>query len=234
VVRGLAAVLVAAAWFAVAPALPEIAPGRTAVLVATLTALGFVVLLAVAVVPAADAPVALVPALAGTALIVMVLSVAGVGAAATPFEVLLFACLGVAFALVLDSVALALVLPVFVAAIDLAAVLGGGPGGVMFGFLKPEPGDPLALELPRWGGGPPVARLGVVDVVFLAAFAAYAWRYGLRPGASAAGMLGGLAAAAVLEVVTGSDMPSLAFLAAGWLLPNADRLPGLLRRARGA
>ncbi len=94
-----------------------------------------------------------------------------------------------------------------------------------------DAGDPLTLELPAWGGGLPAARVSAADVIFLAAFAAYAHRFGLRPRATIAGMLAGFVLALVLSVVLDRDVPALPLVAAGYLLPNVDRLRGLFHRA---
>jgi len=62
-------------------------------------------------------------------------------------------------------------------------------------------------------------------------FAAWAWRDGLRRAATIAGMVLGLVGALVLSVALDSPIPALPFVAAGYLLPNADRLRALLTRA---
>jgi hypothetical protein len=233
VVRGPAAVLIgvgaALAYFLVAPALPRLGSGDAGVLVAG--AVGMALVLACATVPvgAVRAPVVLLPALAGAGLIVAALGVAGVGAAATPVEALLYGCIGVGFAVTLDAPALALALPLFVAAIDATGALGGG-GGLPVA-APGEPGDALSLDLPGWGGALTAARLGIGDVVFIAVFATYARRFGLRERASILGMLAGLLAALVVTVVLDVHTPALAYVTAGYLLSNADRLAGLFRRA---
>ena len=83
--------------------------------------------------------------------------------------------------------ALVVALPLFVAALDVTGVVGGAPGSLLPSNL-PTSGDPLTLELPAWGGGPAVVHVSVADVVFLAAYAAYARRFALRDGASAVAM----------------------------------------------
>jgi hypothetical protein len=65
-------------------------------------------------------------------------------------------------------------------------------------------------------------------------FAAWARRYGLRRRATLAGMLLGLLAAPVLSVGLDTAIPALPLIAAGYLLPNADRVGGLLARAERA
>jgi hypothetical protein len=233
VVRGPAAVLTglgaALAYFLAAPALPALASADLAVLVAGTAGLVAVVLCTAVVVPAVESPFSLAIGFLGAVLLVAALSVAEVGAGATPFEAMLYGCIGVGFAAVLDSPALAVALPLFVAAVDAASVVGGGPGGLLVGGGA-DAGDPLTLELPGWGGGLPAARVSAADVIFLAAFAAYAHRFGLRRRATIAGMLGGFVLALVLGVVLDRDVSALPLVAAGYLLPNVDRLGALFHR----
>ena len=74
--------------------------------------------------------------------------------------------------------------------------------------------------------------LGVADLVFLAFFAASAWRFGLRRRATAAALLVALPAALAIELA--ADRRG-ARAARCWprrlLLPNLDLLPGLLAGA---
>jgi peptidoglycan/LPS O-acetylase OafA/YrhL len=102
VVRGAAALLGLAlgalAYFLVAPSLPALHSLDAAIAVAATVGLGFVVALAAAPGPAVAAPFSLVPLVLGAALLVAVLDAARAGAAASPFEALLFGCAGVAFA----------------------------------------------------------------------------------------------------------------------------------------
>jgi hypothetical protein len=233
VVRGPAAVLTglgaALAYFLAAPALPALRSADLAALVAGTAGLIALVLCTAAVVPAVESRFSLAVGFLGAVLIVAALSVARVGAGATPFEAVLYGCIGVGFAAVLDSPALALALPVFVAAVDAVSVAGGGPGGLLV-RASADDGDPLTLELPAWGGGLPAARVSAADVIFLAAFAAYAQRFGLRPRATIAGMLAGFVVALVLGVLLDRDVPALPLVALGYLLPNGDRLGALFRR----
>ena len=174
--------------------------------VPAIVGLVLIAVIAVALAPAVSAPISLVPAMIGSALVVAGLAVAEVGAGATPFEALLFACLGVAFAVVLDTAPLVVALPLFVAAIDIAGVLGGG-STLLLDDGAARSGDPIALELPAWGDQPAAGRLGAPDVIFLAAFAAYAHRYGLRERAGALGMIVGLGAAGVWTVALDAPGP---------------------------
>ena len=221
----------ALAYFLAAPALPALHPLDVAIAVAAAAGLALVVALAVMPAPAVDAPLSLVPAVLGAGLLVAALNAARAGAAASPFEALLFGCLGVAFAALLDAPALALALPLFVAAVDLSGVAGTGPGTLLAQDAAP-PGDPLTVELPGWGGGLPAARVSAADIVFLAAYAAYAHRLALRPRASAVAMLAALVAAVVLSLALDRRVPALALMSGAFLAVNADRLTGVFAMAR--
>src|SRR5919204_6968761 len=143
---------------------------------------------------------------------------------------MLFFCLCVAFAVIFDTPGLAIALPLFVAIIDIVQASSGGSAGV-FALSTPRPGDVLTLELPDWGTGLAAARLSVPDLVFLAAFAAYARRLGMRERAAELGMLVALLAAVASEVLLDSELPTLALIAVGYLLPNVDRIGSLFARA---
>jgi len=232
VVRGPAAVLTLCvatlAYLLIAPALPVLHGADLARIVAGACGAVLIAACATAVVPAADGRIVLIVGLLGSFLLVAALDAANLGAAASVFEALLYGFVGAGFAAVLDTAALALALPVFAAAVDAVTVLGGGPSALS--LAPPARGDPLTLELPVWGGGA-AGHVGIVDVVFVAAFAAYARRYGLRERAAGLGMALGLAAAFAVQVLAGRTIPALPFVAAGLFAPNADRLPALFRRA---
>ncbi len=219
------------AYFAVAPSLPALSPRDVAIAVAGAAGLALVVALATALVPVAAAPLALVPAVTGALLLVGAVSAADAGAVATPIEAILCGCIGIAFAVVLDVPALAVALPLFVAALDVTGLVGGAPGSLLAQDL-PAAGDPLTLELPAWGGGPAVVHASVADVVFLAAYAAYARRFALRPVASAIAMYAGLVAVLVATLALDREVPALAVVSFAFLLANADRLGPLLAGPR--
>jgi len=236
VVRGPAAVLIplgaAIAWFFSAPELPAIDARDTATFVGAGIGLVALVVCASVLAPASEVPGLLVPASVGAALVVAALSVADVAGAATPFEAILLACAGATFAVLLDTPLLAIVLPFFVAGIAAVGALTGGPSGLLLEGVLPQPGDPLGLELPRLGGGLPVARVGVADVLFLTIFAAYARHLRLRFLPAVTGMLLGLLAALAAEVWLDAEVPTLPLVAAGFVVPNADLLRDLFREAR--
>jgi hypothetical protein len=235
-VRGPAALLGLAAgalfYFVIAPALPAVRPIDLAVLVAATAGLAFVVALAVAPAPAISAPFTMALVVPGSGLLAAALNAGKAGAAASPFEALLFGCLGVAFAALFDAPALAIALPVFVGVLDISGVLGDGPGNLL--VQDARPGDPLTLELPAWGGGLPVARVTVVEVLFLAAYAAYAYRFRLRPLASAVAMYAALVATVGAGLLLDRRVPALAVMGAAFLATNADRLWRVLSPARRA
>ena len=232
-VRGPAALLAvvgaALAYVLVAPELPQLHPPELSALVACTVGLTFVVAIVAGLAAMADSPLALFPAVAGAALLVAALDVNDVAAAATPLEAVLLGCLGVAFAVVFDTPALAVALPLFLAAVDIAQAQSGGSAG-LFTLSTSKPGDVLTLELPDWGTGLAAARLSAPDIVFLGAFAAYARRQGLRERAAEAGMLLGLLAAVASEVLLDSELPTIALMAVGYLAPNVDRVGALLSR----
>jgi hypothetical protein len=233
VVRGPAALLAVVgaflAYVLVAPELPQLHPPELSALVACAVGLTFVVAVVAGLAAVADSPLALAPAVLGAGLLVAALDANDVGAAATPFEVVLFCCLGVAFAIVFDVPALGIALPLFLAAIDIAQAHGGGSAG-LFTLSTSKPGDALTLELPDWGTGLAAARLSATDVVFLGAFAAYARRLGLRERAAELGMLLALLAAVASEVLLDAELPTIALMAVGYLAPNVDRIRGLFAR----
>jgi hypothetical protein len=233
VVRGPAALLAvvgaALAYVLVAPELPQLHPPELSALVACTVGLTFVVAIVAGLAAMADSPVALFPAVLGAALLVAALDANDVGAAATPFEVVLLGCLGIAFAVIFDVPALAVALPIFLAVIDIVQAAGGGSAG-LFTLSTSKPGDVLTLELPDWGTGLAAARLSATDVIFLGAFAAYARRLRLRERAAEVGMLLGLLVAVAFEVLLDTELPTIALMAAGYLAPNIDRVGALFAR----
>jgi hypothetical protein len=234
VVRGPAALLAvlgaALAYVLVAPELPQLHPPELSALVASAIGLTFVVAIVAGLAAMADSPFTLFPAVLGAGLLVAALDANDVGVAATPFEVVLFCCLGIAFAVVFDVPALAVALPLFLGAIDVVQAVGGGSAG-LFTLSTTKPGDVLTLDLPDWGTGLAAARLSATDVIFLGAFAAYARRLGLRERAAEVGMLLGLLAAVASEVLLDTELPTIALMAVGYLATNVDRLGGLFARA---
>jgi hypothetical protein len=234
VVRGPAALLglltAGLAYLLAAPALPVLHPDEFAAMVASALGIGVVVAIVSGLVATAEVRFALALALLGAALIAAGLDAAGVGAAATPFEAVAYGCAGVAFALVFDAPAVAIALPLFVAGADLLA-FAGGAGTAAFGLTPTRGGDALGLELPAWGGdGLAAGRIGIPEIVFVAAYATYARRTGLRERAAEAGMAAAILVAAGCAILTDTRLPTLALIGLGYLLPSADRLRALANR----
>jgi hypothetical protein len=235
VVRGAAALLtaplLATAYFAVAPALPELGDGDLAALVADAIGLLAVAATVASLLPAWRARTVQLIALGGAAVAVAALNLAGVGALANVPEAVFAAAVGLLLAAALATPAVALAVPVFVAAIDIRSVASGPTSRLVESGRDPV--DVLSFDLPAWGGGS-AGGLGLTDAVFVAMFAGWAWRFGLRRRATLCGMVVGLLAALILSLLTREAIPALPLIAAGYLLPNADRLARRLRRARTA
>jgi hypothetical protein len=235
VVRGFAAVLgllvAAQVYFLVAPELPVIGDPDTSIIVGCTVGSAFIFACAACVVPVSDSPPLLLLMTIGAFGLMAGLNAANAGAAATPVEAVAYAGFGALFAIGLLAPSLALALPVFVAGIDTISLFAGGPSELLANAGITERGDPLSLEMPDWGTGLPAGRLGLSDAVFAGVFLVYARRFGLRYRATAVGMWVGTVAAVVIQVQTGEAIPVLPFMAAGYFLANADRLPSLLRAA---
>ena len=122
----------------------------------------------------------------------------------------------------------ALGVPLFVAAVDVLSVALGPPARMLDDGTTRV--DALSFDLPAWGNAGSAGHLGFSDAFFLSLFAAWAWRLGLRRGATIAGMLLGLVGALALGVALDRAIPALSLLAAGYLLPNAGRCGGWWRR----
>jgi hypothetical protein len=235
VVRGAAALLtaplLATAYFALAPALPDLGDGDRALLVADAIGLLAVGATVVSLVPAWRARRVQLVAIAAGAVATAVLNLAGVGALANVPEAILGAGIGLLLAATLATPAVALAVPLFVAAIDIWSVASGPTSRLVQSGRDPV--DALSFDMPAWGGGT-AGGLGLSDAVFIAMFAGWAWRFGMRRRATIAGMTAGLLAALVLSLATHDAIPALPLIAAGYLLPNLDRLVRRLRPARTA
>lgn len=152
-------------------------------------------------------------AVLGGGLLTATLNVAGLRVGATPAELVLWGACGVLFARIFSLGALVLAVPVLVAGIELASggLTATGPALA---------GDPLTLALPG------DRRLELTELLFAAAYAGWAQRFGLRrPGTYVA-----LGAVLLAGVAADGRLPVLTLLAVALLLPNADRLRGLLHR----
>ena len=227
-VRGLAALLglaASAAYFLLVGDLPEVDGDAGRYLAGCAGALA-VALATLAPLPGRDEPFALILFGIGAGLLATALAGADVGAAANPVEALFAAAAGLLFALGFGIPAAVVALPILVAGIDAAAVLAGSnePLGDF------DPVDVLTFDLPAWGGErASIARLGFLDAVFLAMFAAWSLRFALRPRLAIPLMVIGLAGSVAVAVATDRAIPALPFIAAAFLLPALDRIPKLLR-----
>jgi hypothetical protein len=234
VVGRAAAVLVplvlAQAYFLVAPELPLLEPEDLSLFVAATCGLAAVYACAAVISPMSDLPPLLVLVALGGFLLVAALNVASVGAAATPIEAIAYAAGGALFALALLAPSLAVALPIFVAAVDAVSTLAGGPSEILAEGTT-EAGDALSLELPDWGNGLPAGRLGIADAVFAGVFLVYARRFGLRVGATAVALWLAAVAAVALKLWLDAAIPVLPLMAAAYFLVNLDRIPRLFRLA---
>jgi hypothetical protein len=236
VVRGPAALLgataLALAYFLLAEDLPDLGTGKGAVLVAGMVGTIMVAAVVLSLVASGDSVPGLLLVLAGALLLVAALDVAGVGPGASPVEALAAGAFGALVGLALAAPAVALAVPLFVAAVDAWSVAGGPSSRLSHG--SPRGSEELTFALPSWGGslGGHAARLGVTDAVFLAMFAVWAERFGLRKRATAIGMVCGLLATIVLSVTTGRTLPALPLMAVGYWLPNLDRFGRVLAMSR--
>jgi hypothetical protein len=221
VVRGSAALLAGVLYFLVARALPgappELAAGAGAL------ALAFCALAPLA---GRDEPVGVAILGAGAVLLAVALNARDAGAGATPVEALFAAAAGLLFAYGFAVPAAVVALPLVVAGIDAAALLGGGADALPRGSGG---GEVLTLDLPAWDGEGGVPRLSLLDATFLALFASWSVRYALRPRIAVPLMVVALVVAVVVSAAVERALPTLPFLAAAFLLPALDRLPHLLR-----
>jgi hypothetical protein len=225
VVRGLAALLAGTAWFLLAGELPAVDGEAGAYLAGCAGALA-VGLCALAPLAGRSDPVGVAVFGAGALLLAIALASRDVGAAANPAEALFAASAGLLFGIGFGVPAAVVALPLVVAGIDAASVLGGGSEPLVRGG---DPVDLLTFDLPLLGGGGTAARLGLLDATFLALFAAWALRFGLRPRVTIPLMVAALAAAVAVGVALDQAIPALPFVAAALLLPSVRRVPRLLR-----
>jgi hypothetical protein len=209
-------------YFLAAPALPALPQGDVELLVAGAIGLLLVAAATLSLLPAWDSPFALVLLGLGAGLLAAALNSAGVGAGANVVEALLAAAVGLLFARALAAPALALAVPPFVALIDAWSVASGPTQRLLEGGT--QAGDPLSFDVPAWGERGSAGHVGLVDALFLAMFAGWVSRHDLRRGLTICSMVAGLIAALVLGVALDRAIPALPLIAAGFLLPNADRL----------
>jgi hypothetical protein len=220
---------VALAYFLAAPALPALPAGDTTVAVAGAAGMVMIAASTLALVPAHETLVGPLLIVFGAALLVGALSAAGVGAAANVPEALLVGAIGLLFARWLATAVIAIAVPIFVAAIDVWSVASGPTSRLLENGT--ESSDPLTFDLPAWGDMGSAGQLGLSDALFASMFAAWAWHYELRRTATVVGLVLGLLGSIALGLLLDRAVPALPLLAAGYLLPNLDRIPALLRDA---
>ncbi len=217
------------AYLLVTPVLPDVGgTSDTNTLVSnipTLLLLGACVLVWL---PARDEAFALGLLALGAGLVAAGATEAGSIPVADVTKALFAAALGMLLAWALDEPAVVVAVPLFVAGIDIASV-AGGPSELLARDSS-EAGEFLSVYLPAWGGGR-AGVLGLADLVFLAFFAASAWRFGLRRRATGIALMLALPATVAIQLELDVTVPALPVLAAALLLPNLDLLPGMLARA---
>jgi hypothetical protein len=225
VTLALAVPVAALAYFLCAPLLPALPAGDLTVLVAGSVGLLFVAASTLALLPAYQTLIGPLLVALGAGLLVAALNVddaGGVGAGANVVEALLASAVGLLLARWLEGPAIAVAVALFVAAVDVWSV-ASGPSSRMLSEGTDRV-DPLSFDLPAWGDAGSAGHLGLSDAVFLSMFAAWAWRYGFRRGITIVAMVAGLLAALGLSVALDTAIPALPFIAAGFLLPNLDRI----------
>jgi hypothetical protein len=234
VVRRPTALLTAAlaallAYGLVTPALPDVGgTGDVNTLISDVTVLLGLGACVVALLPARDEPFVLALLALGAGLLAAAMTQADSVPLALVFKTLFGGALGMLLAKVLDEPAVVVGVPLFVAGIDIASV-AGGPSELLARDSS-RTGEFLSVYLPAWGGGR-AGVLGLADVIFLAFFAAGAWRFGLRRRVTGAALLLALPVAVAIQLTADTTIPALPVLAAALLLPNLDLLPRLLARA---
>ena len=220
----IAALGASVAYFLLVDELPEVSGDAGLYLAGCVGAIA-VGICALAPLPGREDPIALVVLGLGAALLATALAGQDVGAAANPVEAVFAAAVGMLFAQAFGIPAAVIALPLLVGGIDAAAVLSAPDTGLRdFDIV-----DVLTFDLPVWGGGRSVAHLGFLDAAFLALYAVWALRFALRPRLVLPLMVLALAAAVAVAIAADRQMPALAFLALAFLVPNARRLPKLLR-----
>ena len=225
----LGAPLAALAYFLAAPALPALPAGDTTFAIAGGVGMLMVAATPLALLPGYESLVGPLLIALGAGLLVAALSAAGVGAGANVPEAMLAAAVGLLFARWLATHVIAIAVPIFVAAIDVWSVASGPSARLLSDGT--DSSDPLSFDLPAWGHMGSAGHLGLSDALFASMFAAWAWRYGLRPVATIVGLTLGLIGSLALGLLLDRAIPALPLLAAGYLLANLDRLPALLSHA---
>ncbi len=222
----------ALAYFLAAPALPALAAGDTTTIVAGGVGLLMLAASALALAPAEGTLYGPLLVAFGAGLLAAALNSggeAGVGAGANVAEALVAGSIGLLFARWLATPVIAIAVPLFVAAIDVWSVASGPSSRLLADGT--EVADPLSFDMPAWGDQGSAGHLGFSDALFLSMFAAWAWHYGFRRTATIIGLTLGLIGSLVLSIVLDRAIPALPLIAAGYLLPNIDRIGAMLSQA---
>lgn len=215
--------LAALAYFLAAPALPGLDPGDQSDVIAGSAGLLMIAATVLALVPARDTFFGPLLIALGAGLLMATLNAAGVGAGANVPEALVAGSVGLLLARALATPAVAVAVPLFVAAIDVWSV-ASGPTEQLLESAGSDRVDALSFDVPAWGHDGSVGALGVSDAVFLAMFAAWAFGFGFRRRATLIGLGAGLVASLLLSLALDEAVPALPLIAAGYLLPNLDRI----------
>lgn len=226
--------LAAFVYFLAAPALPGLPAGDVTTIVCGGLGLVFVSATTLALLPARETLIGPLLIILGCGLLVGALNsegAQGVGAGANVFEALLASAVGLLLARFFEHPMSGVAVPLFAAAVDIASVWNGPSSRLLEGGTQAA--DPLSFDLPAWGDAGSAGHLGVSDAVFLSVFASWAARYGFRLKTTLVGMVLGLLAALVLSLTLDRAIPALPLIAAGYLLPNLDRIGRLLSNAKG-
>jgi hypothetical protein len=227
--------LAAQIYFLCAPWLPALAAGDETVLVAGTVGILLIAITTLALLPARETLVGPLLIILGSGLLVAALNIdaaAGVGAGANVVEALLAGSFGLILARLFATPMSAVAVPLFAAAVDVVSVWNGPTARML--EESAERVDPLSFDLPAWGGDASAGHLGLSDAVFLAMFASWAERYGFRRRLTLLAMVLGLAGTPALSIALDEAIPALPLIAAGYLLPNLDRIWKLLGRQHPA
>ncbi len=223
--------LAALVYFLAAPALPRLTAGDETFLVAGGVGVLLIAATTLALLPARETLIGPLLIVLGAGLLVAALNAdgsAGVGAGANVVEALLASAVGLILARLFEVAMSAIAVPLFAAAVDVVSVWNGPTAWMLED--GDERVDPLSFDLPAWGGGGSAGHLGLSDAIFLSMFASWSQRYGFRRAPTLLGMVLGLLASLALSVALDQAIPALPLIAAGYLLPNVDRIATLLAR----
>jgi hypothetical protein len=217
-------------WFSIAGVLPDAGgKGDVNTILSDVPSVLLLGGLTLAMISAWDDPLALGLMAVGAGMLAGAATVGDWHAGAAIAKALFGGSVGLLLAWWLNEIAFALIIPLFVSGIDAASV-AGGPTQLLI-----ERGgratDFLSVYLPAVGGGR-AGLLGVADLVFVAMYAGWAWRFALRRRATMVALLLSLPVALVVQVVFSGSVPVIPLISAAFLLPNLDLIVGVIRGKR--